>query len=86
MDIQQNELFKSGIKNISAAMDKLKLDGSLSDQEYASIKDHIHEARSHISALADVNPDHNGQFSNLMETANFLERALNAVHSPSALL
>jgi dsDNA-specific endonuclease/ATPase MutS2 len=79
MNIQQNELFKSGIKNISAAMDKLKLDGSLSAQEYESIKDHIHMARNNISALADVNPDHNGQFSTLIETTNFLERALNAI-------
>lgn len=76
MDIQKNELFKSGVKKLSAAMAQIKFNDSLTVEDAEKIRGHIYEARSSISALADVNQDPNGQFSSLIKMADFLDKAL----------
>lgn len=85
MNIQQNELFKSGVKNLSEAMDKLQFNDSMTAADSENIRGKINEAKSNISALSDVHPDHNGQFSTLMKMADFLDKSLTAVNSDHLL-
>lgn len=85
MNIQQNELFKSGMKNLSAAMDKIKFNGSLNGDECNTIRGLISEARASYSHLYETYGN-NKQLELLNNLADTLEKAVNAVDDSKTYL
>lgn len=75
----QNELYKIGVANLSAAMDAIKFNG-LTPGDAETIRRHICDARNSIAMLSDVEPDHNGEFSALLKMADVVEKALDVAN------
>lgn len=86
MSIQQNELFKSGIKNLNAAMDKIKFSGSMTFDELDIVRGHIGNARASFATLSGAQPDTNGEICAANKLTDLLEKALNAVDDSRHLI
>lgn len=86
MNIQDNELFKSGMKNIDAAMDKIKFSGNMAFDELDIVRGHIGKARADFAVLSDVEPDHYGVIDKANKFIDLVEKTLNAVDDSSHLI
>jgi hypothetical protein len=86
MTLHQNELYRSGVQNLSAAMDAIQFNGRLTPDELENIRGHINDARSDFSSLSQVQPDNSGEFSALLQMADFLDKALNVADGHSHLV
>lgn len=85
MDIKRNELYKNGVANLSAAMDKIKFNG-LTPKDAETIRGHIWEARNSIAILSDFEPDHTGEFSSLLKMADVVEKALDVANDSTTYI
>ncbi len=86
MNLQQNQLYQSGVANLNAAMDSIKFNGSVTPDECAKIRAHINNARSEFSTLSQVQPDHSGQFGALLKMADTLEKAVDSIDDSKTYL
>ena len=79
MSIQQNEMFQSSLKNLAAAIDKIKFNASMTAEECETIRSHIGNAKGELSILSGIEPDHDGKLLTLTKLADFMDNAMNAL-------
>lgn len=86
MKLQDNELYTSGMASLSAAMDKIKFNGSMTPADCEKVRSDIGNARASFAYLFDGEPDSGGLLDVITNITNLLEKAVNVADGHSHLI